>query len=406
MPVAEPSTPLVARMRGFGTTIFAEMSALAAATGAVNLGQGFPDFDGPAEMLDAAARAIHAGVNQYPPGPGTPQLREAVATHQQRFYGLTYDPATEVVVTAGATEAVTAAVLALCEAGDEVVVLDPHYDSYAAAVALAGAVVRPVTLRPGADGRFCFDPDELRAAFGPRTRLLLLNSPHNPTGTVLTRAELERFAELCRTHDVVAVTDEVYEHLVLDSSDGQGHVPLCSLPGMRERTLQISSAGKSFSCTGWKIGWVCGPEPLVQALMRVKQYLTYTNGAPFQPAVAVALGLNDDYFEAFTASMRSKRDRLRAGLAAAGLGVEVSQGTYFVAADIRPLFGGTLPDGVDGLSFCRSLPERCGVVAVPMQVFYATPGEGRHLVRFTFGKRDEVLDEGIRRLARLARLEG
>lgn len=389
-------------MRGFGTTIFAEMSALAQATDAVNLGQGFPDFDGPTPMLEAAAQAIRDGVNQYPPGPGTPQLREAVVAHQQRFYGLGYDPATEVVVTAGATEAVTAAVLALCEAGDEVVVLDPLYDSYAAAVALAGAVVRPVALRPGPDGRFGFDPDELRAAFGPRTRLLLLNTPHNPTGTVLTRDELGLFAELCRTHDVVAVTDEVYEHLVLDSSDGEGHVPLCSFPGMRERTLQVSSAGKSFSCTGWKIGWVCGPEPLVQALMRVKQYLTYTNGAPFQPAVAVALGLGDDYFESFTASMRSKRDRLRAGLAGAGLGVEVSQGTYFVAADIRPLFGGTLPEGVDGLSFCRSLPERCGVVAVPMQVFYATPGEGRHLVRFTFGKRDEVLDEGIRRLAALA----
>jgi N-succinyldiaminopimelate aminotransferase len=263
-------------------------------------------------------------------------------------------------------------------------------------------VVRPVALRPGDDGRFTFDEADLRAAFGPRTRLVLLNSPHNPTGTVLSRAEIALVAELCLTHDVLAVTDEVYEHLVLDSVDGLGHVPLGSLPGMRERTLQISSAGKSFSCTGWKIGWACGPEPLVSALMRVKQYLTYTNGAPFQPAVALALGLGDDYFESFTASMRSKRDRLRAGLAAAGLGVEVSQGTYFVAADIRPLFGGTLPDDVDGLAFCRTLPDRCGVVAVPMQVFYATPGQGRHLVRFTFGKRDDVLDEGVRRLARLS----
>ncbi|WP_380166812.1 pyridoxal phosphate-dependent aminotransferase [Jannaschia sp. R86511] len=398
----ETTTPLVARMRGFGTTIFAEMSALANATGAVNLGQGFPDFDGPAPMLAAAAQAIRDGVNQYPPGPGTPQLREAVAAHQQRFYGLAYDPATEVVVTAGATEAVTAAVLALCEAGDEVVVLDPLYDSYAAAVALAGAVLRPVALRPGPDGRFGFDEAELRAAFTPRTRLLLLNTPHNPTGTVLSRAELGLFAELCLAHDVVAVTDEVYEHLVLDSVDGLGHVPLATLPGMRERTLQISSAGKTFSCTGWKIGWACGPEPVVQALMRVKQYLTYTNGAPFQPAVALALGLDDDYFDSFTTGMRAKRDRLRVGLGQAGLGVEVSQGTYFVAADIRPLFGGTLPDGVDGLSFCRSLPERCGVVAVPMQVFYATPGEGCHLVRFTFGKRDDVLDEAVDRLAALA----
>jgi N-succinyldiaminopimelate aminotransferase len=395
------TTPLVARMRGFGTTIFAEMSALAARTGAVNLGQGFPDFDGPAVMLEAAQQAIRDGVNQYPPGPGTPELRQAIATHQQRFYGLTFDPGSEVVVSAGATEAVTAAVLAFCEAGDEVVVLDPLYDSYAAAIALAGAVVRPVTLRPGADGRFTFDEAELRAAFGPRTRLVLLNSPHNPTGTVLTRDEVALVAELCLAHDVLAVTDEVYEHLVLDGE----HVPLGSLDGMRERTLQISSAGKSFSCTGWKIGWACGPEPLVSALMRVKQYLTYTNGAPFQPAVALALGLGDDYFEEFTASMRSKRDRLRAGLAEAGFGVEVSQGTYFVAADIRPLFGvradEQLPDDVDGLAFCRSLPERCGVVAVPMQVFYATPGEGRHLVRFTFGKRDDVLDEGVRRLAAL-----
>lgn len=394
--MTDATTPLVARMRGFGTTIFAEMSALATATGAVNLGQGFPDFDGPPEMLDAAVAAIRDGQNQYPPGPGTAVLREAVAAHQQRFYGLVVDPATEVVVTAGATEAVTAAVLALCEAGDEVVVLDPLYDSYAASVALAGAVVRPVGLRPGADGRFGFDPDELRAAFGPRTRLVLLNTPHNPTGTVLTREELGLVAELCQAHDVTAVTDEVYEHLVLDGE----HVPLASLPGMWERTLTISSGGKSFSCTGWKIGWAVGPQRLVGALMRVKQYLTYTNGAPFQPAVALALGLGDDYFDSFTASMRGKRDRLRAGLAAAGFGVEVSQGTYFVAADIRPLLGDG--DEVDGLVFCRALPERCGVVAVPMQGFYATPGEGRHLVRFTFGKRDEVLDEAVRRLAALA----
>ena len=384
-------------MRGFTTTIFAEMSALAATTGAVNLGQGFPDFDGPAEMLVAAQRAIRDGNNQYPPGPGIAELRKAVAAHQQRFYGLLYDAGTEVVVTAGATEAITAAVLALCETGDEVVVLDPSYDSYAAAIALAGAVLRPVTLQPDANGRFAFDEAELRAAFGPRTRLMLLNTPHNPTGTVLTREEIALVAELCQEHDVLAVTDEVYEHLVLDGE----HVPLATMPGMRERTLQISSGGKSFSCTGWKIGWACGPARLVSAVTRVKQYLTYVNGAPFQPAVALALGLGDDYFDGFAASMRSKRDRLRAGLAEAGFGVEVSQGTYFVVADIRPLFGGELPDGMDGLAFCRSLPERCGVVAVPMQVFYADPDSGRHLVRFTFGKRDDVLDEGVRRLAGL-----
>jgi N-succinyldiaminopimelate aminotransferase len=292
-------------------------------------------------------------------------------------------------------------VIALCEAGDEVVVLDPLYDSYAASIALAGGVVRPVPLRPGADGRFAFAEADLRAAFTPRTRLVLLNSPHNPTGTVLTRAELALVAGLCVEHDVYAVTDEVYEHLVLD---GQ-HIPLATLDGMRDRTLLVSSGGKSFSCTGWKIGWACGPAPLVGALMRVKQYLTYTNGAPFQPAVALALGLGDDYFDGFTASMRGKRDRLTAGLRAAGLAVERSEGTYFAAADIRPLLGvedgEDLPDGADGLAFCRSLPERAGVAAVPMQVFYATPGEGRHLVRFTFGKRDEVLDEGVRRLSLL-----
>ncbi|MGF1647820.1 MAG: pyridoxal phosphate-dependent aminotransferase [Kineosporiaceae bacterium] len=383
--------PLVARMRGFGTTIFAEMSALAARTGAVNLGQGFPDFDGPPEMIEAAVRAVRDGHNQYPPGPGTPELRRAVADHQRRFHDLAYDPDTEIVVTAGATEAVTAAVLALCEAGDEVVVLDPTYDSYAAAAALAGAVLRPVPLRPGAAGRFSVDPAAARAAFGPRTRLLLLNSPHNPTGAVLSREELGLLAGLCREHDAVAVTDEVYEHLVLDGE----HVSLAGLPGMRERTLQVSSAGKSFSCTGWKIGWACGPLPLVSALTRVKQFLTYTNGAPFQPAVALALGLPDSYFEAFTVDMRAKRDRLSAGLAAAGFGVLHSAGTYFVAADIRPL------GEDDGLEFCRSLPARCGVAAVPMQVFHADPVAGRHLVRFTFGKRDESLDEGIARLARL-----
>ncbi len=382
-------------MRGFGTTVFAEMSALAARTGAVNLGQGFPDFDGPAVMLEAAQQAIRDGLNQYPPGPGTPALRHAVAAHQQRFYGLAYDPDTEVVVTAGATEAVTAAVLALCEAGDEVVVLDPLYDSYAASIALAGAVVRPVPLRPGADGRFTFDEAGLRGAFGPRTRMVLLNSPHNPTGTVLTRDELALVAGLCESHDVVAVTDEVYEHLVLDGE----HVPLASLPGMAGRTLSISSGGKTFSCTGWKIGWACGPAPLVGALMRVKQYLTYTNGSPFQPAIALALGLGDDYFDDLAASMRSKRDRLSAGLGAAGFDVQASQGTYFLAADVRPLL--RPGEDVDGLAFCRSLPERCGVVAVPLQGFYATPGQGRHLVRFTFGKRDDVLDEAVTRLAAL-----
>jgi N-succinyldiaminopimelate aminotransferase len=382
---------LVRRMRPFGTTIFAEMSALATLTGSVNLGQGFPDFDGPAQMLEAAARAIRDGHNQYPPGPGTPGLRLAIAEHQRRFWGLEYDPHSEIVVTAGATEAVTATVLALCEAGDEIVCLDPLYDSYAAAAALAGAVVRPVPLRLDRTGRFCLDPGELAAAFGPRTRLVLLNSPHNPTGTVLSADEVSAVAELCVEHGVLAVTDEVYEHLVLDGT----HVPLSGRPGMRERTLQISSAGKSFSCTGWKVGWACGPAALVTALTGVKQFLTYVNGAPFQPAVALALGLPDAYFDGLAVDLRRKRDLLVSGLAAAGFGVLRSAGTYFVAADIRPL------GESDGLDFCRNLPRRCGVVAVPMQVFHADPAEGAHLVRFTFGKRDEVLTDGVERLRRL-----
>jgi len=386
------SDPGVLRMRPFGTTIFAEMSALAVRTGAVNLGQGFPDTDGPAVMLEAAAEALRTGHNQYPPGPGVPALRAAVAEHQRRFWGLEYDPDGEVLVTAGATEAVAAAILGLCEPGDEVVCFEPYYDSYAASIALAGAVRRPVTLRPGAGGRYSFDPDELRAAFGPRTRLVLLNSPHNPTGKVFTRGELAQVAELCQEHGAYAVTDEVYEHLVF-SDAADAHVPLATLPGMRERTLRISSAGKTFSCTGWKIGWASGPAGLVTAAMRVKQFLTYVNGAPFQPAVAVALGLPDSYYEGFLAGLEARRDQLVAGLTDAGFGVLPSEGTYFVTADITPL-GGT-----DGMDFCRSLPERCGVVAVPTQVFYDDPEAGRRLVRFAFCKRPEVIDEAARRLS-------
>jgi N-succinyldiaminopimelate aminotransferase len=383
--------PLVARMRPFGTTIFAEMSALAARTGAVNLGQGFPDTDGPPEMLDAAVAALRGGRNQYPPGPGVPELRAAVAEHQRRFWGLEYDPDGEVVVTAGATEAIAAAILALCEAGDEVVCFEPYYDSYAASIALAGAVRRPVTLRPEGDG-YRFDPAELRAAFGPRTRLVLLNSPHNPTGKVFDAAELALVAELCVEHGAVAVTDEVYEHLVFAGE----HTPLASLPGMRERTLLISSAGKTFSCTGWKVGWACGPAPLVSAVLRVKQFLTFANAGPLQPAVAVALALPDSYYATYSAELAAKRDRLCAGLTAAGFGVLPPEGTYFVTADITPL------GGDDGVRFCRELPGRCGVVAVPTQVFYDDPEAGRRLVRFAFCKRDEVLDEAVARLAGLA----
>ena len=387
--------PLVERMRAFGTTIFTEMSALALRTGSVNLGQGFPDTDGPPEMLAAAAEALRTGANQYPPLPGIPALRAAITAHEQRFWGLSRDPDAEVVVTAGATEAVAAAILGLCEAGDEVVCFEPYYDSYAASITLAGAVRRPVTLRPGPDGRYRFDEGELRAAFGPRTRLVLLNSPHNPTGKVFTAGELALIAALCQEHDTYAVTDEVYEHLVFTDA-AEPHVPLAGLPGMGERTLRISSAGKTFSCTGWKVGWATGPAPLVSAVQRVKQFLTFVNAAPLQPAVAVALALPDDYFTGFRAGLQARRDRLVAGLAEAGFAVLPSEGTYFVTVDITPL-GGT-----DGIEFCRALPGRCGVVAVPTQVFYDHQDAGRHLIRFAFCKREDVIDEAARRLQKLA----
>jgi N-succinyldiaminopimelate aminotransferase len=383
-------------MRPFGTTIFAEMSALAVRTGAVNLGQGFPDTDGPPEMLEAAAAALRSGRNQYPPGPGIPELRAAVAGHQRRFWGLEYDPDGEVLVTAGATEAIAAAILALCEPGDEVVCFEPYYDSYAASIALAGATRRPVTLRPGPDGRYAFDPDALAAAFSPRTRLVLLNSPHNPTGKVFRPDELSMIADLCQRHDAFAVTDEVYEHLVYTDAESP-HVPLATLPGMRERTLRISSGGKTFSCTGWKIGWASGPPALVSATLRVKQFLTFVNGAPLQPAIAVALGLPDSYYEEFRASLQARRDQLVAGLVDAGFTVLSPEGTYFVTTDITPL------GGKDGVEFCRGLPERCGVVAVPTQVFYDDATAGRTLVRFAFCKRTEVLAEAVTRLGELSK---
>jgi len=376
-------------MREFGTTIFAEMSALAAATGSINLGQGFPDQDGPDEVRQAALDAIVSGRNQYPPGIGVPELRHAVADHQRRFYGLELDPDTEVLVTAGATEAIAAAILALCEPGDEVVTFEPYYDSYAACIALAGANRRVVQLRPP---DYAFDPDELRAAITPRTRLVLLNSPHNPTGKVFARDELQIVADLCIEHDLVAVTDEVYEHLVYDGA----HVPLATLPGMRERTVTISSGGKTFSFTGWKIGWVCAPPELTDAVKTTKQFLTYVSGGPFQYAIAVGLALGDEYYESFLSEMREKRDRLCAGLSEAGFEVFVPQGTYFVTTDIRPL------GEQDGLAFCRALPERCGVVAVPNVVFYDDKVAGGPLVRWACCKRPEVLDEAVTRLKALA----
>lgn len=380
---------LVPRLRGLGTTIFAEMSALAVATDSINLGQGFPDRDGPAEVAEVAAAAVRNGPNQYPPGPGMPELRLAIATHQQRFYGLEFDPDTGILVTAGATEAITAAVLALCDVGDEVVMFEPFYDSYGAAVVMAGAHRRVVPLEPP---DWSWDPDRLAAAITPRTRLLILNTPHNPTGKVFSADELATIAAVCRERDVLVITDEVYEHLVFEGR----HVPLASLPGMAERTLTVSSAGKTFAFTGWKIGWVCGPAALVAAVRTVKQFLTYVNGAPLQPAVAVGLGLPDEYFLGAAAALRDGRDRLSAGLANAGFEVYESHATYFVITGIDEL--GT----TDGAQFCRELPKRCGVVGVPASAFYDDPRAARPLVRFAFCKQPDVLDEAVRRLARLS----
>ncbi|SEQ68107.1 succinyldiaminopimelate aminotransferase apoenzyme [Streptomyces sp. yr375] len=379
------------RLAEFGTTIFAEMSALAASTGAINLGQGFPDTDGPEEVREAAVRALRDGRgNQYPPGPGVPELRTAIAAHQLRRYGLSYDPDTEVLVTAGATEAIAATLLALLEPGDEVVALEPYYDSYAACIAMAGAARVPVTLRPDLENaRFRLDLDELRDAVTDRTRLLLINTPHNPTGTVLTREELTAIAELAVERDLLVVTDEVYEHLVFDGAE---HVPLATLPGMRERTVTIGSAGKTFSFTGWKVGWVTGTAELVTAVRSAKQFLTYVASGPFQYAVAEALRLPDAYFTAFRDDLRAKRDLLSAGLTDAGFTVFRPTGTYFVTADIRPL------GESDGLAFCRALPERAGVVAIPNTVFYDHREAGAPYVRFAFCKRVEVLADAAERL--------
>ncbi|MYQ98805.1 MULTISPECIES: pyridoxal phosphate-dependent aminotransferase [Streptomyces] len=377
------------RLAEFGTTIFAEMSALAVATGSINLGQGFPDTDGPEEVREAAVRALRDGRgNQYPPGPGVPELRTAIAAHQRRRYGLSYDPDTEVLVTAGATEAIAAALLALLEPGDEVVALEPYYDSYAASIALAGGRRVPVTLRPH-EGSFRLDLDELRAAVTDRTRLLLINTPHNPTGTVLTRAELAAIAELAVERDLLVVTDEVYEHLVFDDAE---HLPLASFPGMRERTVTIGSAGKTFSFTGWKVGWVTAAPALVSAVRAAKQFLTYVSSGPFQYAVAEALALPESYYDDFRRSMRERRDILSAGLTAAGFEVFKPAGTYFVTTDIRPL------GEKDGFAFCRALPERAGVVAIPNAVFYDDREAGAPFVRFAFCKREDVLREAAERL--------
>ena len=372
---------LVERMREFGTTIFAEMSALAVATGSINLGQGFPDTDGPAELLDAAADAIRTGHNQYPPGPGIPELRQAISDHQQRRYGLDYDPAAEVLVTAGATEAIAAALLALTQPGDEVVLFEPYYDSYAACVALAGATRRTVTIERDGDG-WGFDPAALQAAITKNTKAIVLNTPHNPTGTVFDQRQLEAVADTARGHDLAVISDEVYEHLIFD---GRTHTPIATLPGMRERTVTISSAGKTFSVTGWKIGWACAPPELITAIRSVKQFLTYVNGAPFQPAVAQALDSAEKLAPA--AALQHQRDLLCGGLATLGYDVVRPQATYFATVDV----------GTDGVAFCRELPVTKAVVAIPSSVFYDSAAGDRY-VRFAFCKRPEVLHEALERL--------
>ncbi|CAN5605302.1 pyridoxal phosphate-dependent aminotransferase [soil metagenome] len=377
-----------ARLDGIPPTIFAEMSALAVRTGSLNLGQGFPDEDGPPEVIARAVAALEGGANQYAPGIGVPALRHAIAAHQGRNYGLDLDPDRQVAVTTGCTEAIAAALLGLVNPGDEVVVLEPYYDSYPAMLQMAGGVRRPVTLR---SPDFRLDLDELRAAVTPRTRFVLLNSPHNPTGTVLTDDELAAVAALAIEHDLVVITDEVYEHLVFD---GRAHTPLATLPGMAERTLTLSSIGKSYSLTGWKVGWATGPADLVAAMVAAKQWLTYTSGAPLQPAAAYALDEHPDYPIALARDLQQRRDLLCAGLRAAGLPTPTPQGTYFATSDVREL------GWDDSLAFCLALPERAGVVAIPVQVFYDDPaGPGENPVCLGVFQRREGVDEAKGRIA-------
>ncbi len=376
------------RLRPFGTTIFTEMSALAARTGALNLGQGAPDTDGPAEIMDAVTAAMASGdANQYAPLAGVPELRAAIAAHQRRLYGIELDADDGIQVTFGATEGIAAAMLGLLEPGDAVVVLEPFYDCYAPMIAMAGGERRLVTLRPP---DFALDLDGLAAA-APGARMLLLNSPHNPTGRVFTRDELEAIARACVEHDLIAVTDEVYEHLVYDGE----HIPLATLPGMAERTLTISSAGKSFSFTGWKIGWCSGPAELVAGARAAKQFLSFSGGTPLQVALAGALNDAERHTAPLRVSLETGRDRLCEGLADAGFAVTVPQAGYFVQGDAAPLGVG------DAAAWCRELPALAGIVAIPTSPFYADPAAGRTLVRFAFCKRPEVIEEAVRRLGAL-----
>jgi N-succinyldiaminopimelate aminotransferase len=382
---------LLATDGSVAASIFGEMSALAARTGALNLGQGFPDEDGPIEVLEAARQAISDGVNQYPPGRGMPVLLNAIARHQERFYGLTVNPETEVLVTAGATEALAATLLALLETGDEVVTFEPFFDAYGGLIALSGGIHRTVRLRAP---DFQPDPDELRSQITDKTRLILVNSPHNPTGTVFDRETMELIVELAHRHNAIIVTDEVYEHLVF----GATHIPIASLPGAAERTVTISSGGKTFSTTGWKVGWLSGPAPLVTAILAVKQFLTFVNGAPFQPAIARGLELPDSFFTGAAATLKAKRDILAAGLSNAGFEITLPEGSYFIVADAAALGYN------DGAEFCRLLPELAGVVGVPVSAFCLPEHRSEYasLVRFAYCKKVDVLEQASAQLAAMA----
>ena len=387
----------VKRLQPYAVTIFAEMSALAARIGAVNLGQGFPDEDGPPAMLKVAENAIAEGVNQYPPGLGIAPLREAIAAQRKRNFGTEYDPDSEVLVTAGATEAIAASVMGLVEPGSEVLLIEPFYDSYSPVLAMAGCERRAVPMIQDGGG-FHIDVDALRNAVTPKTKALIVNSPHNPTGMVATDAELKALAQLAVEKNLLVITDEVYEHLVFDD---RKHVPLANYPGMAERTITISSAAKMFNVTGWKIGWACGPAELIAGVRAAKQYLTYVGGAPFQPAVAHALNTEDAWVTALRDSLQAKRDKLGSALADLGFDVHDSFGTYFLCADPRPL------GFDDSTAFCAQLPEKTGVAAIPMAAFCDPQSahftQWNHLVRFAFCKRDETLDEAIRRLSSIRR---
>lgn len=387
----------------FGTTIFATISKLALEHQAVNLGQGFPDFEGPDFVKDAAARAIRDLPNQYAPMPGLPALRQAIARRFERNTGLATNPDTQVTVTAGCTEAIAATLLGLCNPGDEVVLFEPFYDSYRACVAMAGCVAKVVSLRPGGPaaqpGAFNFDPAALAAAFSPKTRAVLLNTPHNPTGKVFTRAELDQIAALCLQHDCVAIADEVYERLLFEP-DRLPHISIASLPGMADRTVTLSSLGKTFSLTGWKIGWAIAPPELTAGLRAAHQFLTFAVATPLQHAAAEALSRESEYVWLLVADLARNRLALGTALADLGFGVSWPAGTYFICADHTAV---SRRLGLEGdTAFCMHLIEKIGVAAIPPSVFYEHPDLGRPLVRFAFCKKAATIDEGVRRLAKLA----